>query len=325
MHALALMRFVAVIGVCWVHTAGSVTLAPGQFDYPNAGRFGSAFFTQCAVFLTLLKSFRRDDLHFFPYLTGRFRRVYVPFLLWTGIYIVAREAQFYLLGRGEHFEWTLGVLWNGSEYHLWFLPFIYVVGLALFFLGKLIRTRPGMAIPIAVACVPLGVLVGLRPYTIEPHTFDDSYMPMLAWNRLPSILWGIFFAIAYQFGCARPLRTRIALAGGLIVFVGAMIARGLPPGAPIFENIAGAGGMLIGLSALNNIDMPFAERLGKLTYGMYLCHLLFVGGIRIVCGKLWVNDTLTYAFVATTLAVIFSALLSSWLARTRGLRILVPA
>ena len=92
--ALALMRFIAVAGVIWTHACGQIKWMGSGFDFADAGRFGSAFFTHCSVFLVMLKAFGRDDLSFTQNVTGRFKRVYVPFLLWSMIYAINVDLRF---------------------------------------------------------------------------------------------------------------------------------------------------------------------------------------------------------------------------------------
>src|SRR5262245_40874381 len=83
--ALSTLRFVAAIAVIWTHAAAH-TRAFGHFTPVSAARFGSAFFAQCSIFLTLLKASRSNRPTLRAYARTRFTRIYLPFLGWTAIY-----------------------------------------------------------------------------------------------------------------------------------------------------------------------------------------------------------------------------------------------
>jgi len=323
--ALALIRFLAVAAVIWTHAAGPIKWMGTGFDFADAGRFGSAFFTQCSVFLVMLKAFSRADLTWLQNARGRFFRVYVPFLLWSIIYAVQLDLKALFLHEGERFEFDRSFFWNGSIYHLWFLPFILIVGIVLFGFARWLMRAPKLAIPMAVLLVFAGCLAGAIYFPIEPDTFDRDYMLRLSWNRIPSVCWAAAFAIFFQFGGRELLRTRGMLMLGIGVFAGSLFMLGTHPWLHVFENLSGVGGMLIGLSILNAAQISWASALGKLTYGMYLCHLLFLGLFRTLWHKgMGATNNYTFAVVATFLTVCASAVASAYLARTRQLKVLVP-
>lgn len=324
--ALALVRFLAVAGVIWTHACGEIRWMGTGFDFADAGRFGSAFFTQCSVFLVMLKAFSRDDLTWLENARGRFMRVYLPFLLWSLIYAGNFDVKFYILHEGEPFEWDRSFLWNGSTYHLWFLPFIFLAGLALFGLGRWLMQAPKLAIPVALLLVFLGAWAGGIYLPVAPDSFERDYMFRLSWNRLPSVCWAAAFAIIYQFGARDALRTRGILILGITLFISCVISMGLRPHWHVFENLSGVGGMLMGLSILNAASIGWATKLAKLTYGMYLCHLLFLGFFRTVWHKVFGHaDNYHFAVIAACLTLTASAFTSAILSRSRWLKILVPA
>ena len=162
MPALAAMRFAAAMAVIWTHSA--VHLVPSPNAHPgDLFRFGSAFFTQCTIFLCLFKRFRTPDADVARYAASRFRRVYLPFLGWTAIY-VGLKLILIAGGRKDHdVDLSLSLLWNGGEFHLWFLPFALVAGVVVFAAGGWIRPQRRIAVAVAftligAALAPLSVL-----------------------------------------------------------------------------------------------------------------------------------------------------------------------
>lgn len=323
--ALALWRFLAVAGVIWTHSLNRVQWDGSGFAFADAGRFGSAFFTQCSCFLVLLKSFGRRDLSWGDYAAGRFWRIYVPFLLWSLIYIVHIQVRHHKFNADEPYQFEWAVFWNGSEYHLWFLPFIFVAGMILFAFGRWLISVPRLALPIAAALVFVGAAAGLVHATIQPHHFGWDYMLRLGWNRVPSICWGASLAIAWHFAGRGTLRTVPVALLGIAAFVGSILTLGFAPHLYMFENLAGAGGMLMGVSILNRWAIPGSVQLARLTFGIYLSHIIFISAFRLFWHQtVGESNTLAFGLSATPAVLLGSALFSAFLTRTRGLKILVP-
>ena len=97
----------------------------------------------------------------------------------------------------------------------------------------------------------------------------------------------------------------------------------------MFYNVAGLG---LGISALSFSLTPESKLslwikrlapLGKLSFGIYLAHILFLGPMRSVAARYGWNTTLSFATVATLFAVLASMLLTLGLLRIRWLRWLV--
>ena len=64
-------------------------------------------------------------------------RIYVPFLAWSGIYLAFKGGKALLLpGQPNDFP-GVDLLWLGSFYHLWFMPFVLLVTLAVFCLARI--------------------------------------------------------------------------------------------------------------------------------------------------------------------------------------------
>ena len=99
-----------------------------------------------------------------PIRRGRLLRIYVPFLAWSGVYLAFKAVKVRLLPRpAERFP-GIEVLWLGSFFHLWFMPFILATTLAVFLVGRTIVGRPVRAKRLLDAVLwPGGSSPGCRP------------------------------------------------------------------------------------------------------------------------------------------------------------------
>jgi len=118
-------RVFATLGVIWTH----VVEVQGQPPRVAAlGRFGTSFYILAAVFFAYRRRTGSAPRPWRDELKMRFRRLLVPYLMWSLLY----GALYYRYGRsiGETapkiMEWW-GPL-AGTARHLWFLPFAFLVG-----------------------------------------------------------------------------------------------------------------------------------------------------------------------------------------------------
>jgi surface polysaccharide O-acyltransferase-like enzyme len=184
-------RLLAVVGVIWIHAAIDVFPPLGK-ESGLAGRFAVPFFTQAAVFFAFIGIHRCPERRFGGYLVSRFARIYLPFMVWTIIYLSLKILESVALGKPLGVDWSLSLLWKGGAYHLWFLPFILAATLAVFPVarmsgrGRSLRLAAGFwtLLGISVA-LPLGFL-------------NEASDLAIAWKALPSVFWGIALGCLYS-------------------------------------------------------------------------------------------------------------------------------
>ena len=104
----------------------------------------------------------------------------------------------------------LEVLWEGSFYHLWFMPFILVVSVATFVVAKAaVGARTGWVWVLSVLCLAEALLLSWVPASMQ----DDSYR-VIVLNALPSVFLGIAMAAPYD-----RLQRRVERRGGMLAGV----------------------------------------------------------------------------------------------------------
>src|SRR3954469_19111484 len=81
-------RGLGSLGVIWVHT---IIDSPDLAKTAAFARYGTAFFAVTAIFFLLHGISSKPDESFVKYATQRFRRLYIPFLAWSLIYLLLRS------------------------------------------------------------------------------------------------------------------------------------------------------------------------------------------------------------------------------------------
>lgn len=163
------LRFLATLGVIWVHVAEYQGHGPAVTGY---GRFGTAYYTAAAVLIALHGAGRTDSRLSWTVVSRRARRLLTPFLGWSLVYGMfhARHS----LGKGT--TWSEVCRWwgplAGTAPHLWFLPFAFAVSLLTIAAGPTLLRMPRSRLVIGVAAlVPLSYWMTyayLRPSLDHP-------------------------------------------------------------------------------------------------------------------------------------------------------------
>ncbi len=313
---LDVVRLLAAYAIVWLHT-------PQSPDYAAAtalGRFAVPFFTAAAVFLTWEGLVRQPARSGGQYTRGRLLRIYVPFLAWSAIYLAFKVVKARLLPDQPNDFPGFEVLWLGSFYHLWFMPFILATTLAVFFAGRAIVGRPVRETITLIACALAGWIIAWLPADRSSATVGFA---QLAVDALPAALWGVALAIAWQKGAGPALR-RSAVGLAAFVIAVALVALNvvLLRSRPV-ENLAGLAVLVFALADCRLPHLTRIARLGGLAYGIYLSHLLFIKALQAVASKLHLAETLPLVAGIFTLAALGSTFLSWLLARSRWTKWLV--
>ena len=324
-------RGLGCIAVIWVHT---VIDSPQLARSAGLSRFGTPFFALAAIFFLLTGLSTKASANWGSYALGRFKRIYIPFVVWSAIYLLLRIGKRTLLTTDGLVKLDTARLLLGTARHLWFLPFILMACIAIYPLRYVLpRLRFGRVV-MAIAFFTAGVIVARIRCPdipkIEPY-IGRWYMN--AWMFVPALLWGIALAAIH------PLLPKMLKGTPLIAVIGLtiLISSGIwlwfgseipfvdtrsVPSLP--RNLSGLGLLLIALyPAKNPLLNPFAA-FGRTTYGIYLVHLLFVDPLQLIArrahlGRHWWLDIPTFM-----LSVIFSYLLVRLLRTWKVTAVLVP-
>jgi peptidoglycan/LPS O-acetylase OafA/YrhL len=278
-------RLLAAVGIICLHTFG---ISPKWGYLGDLGRFAVPFFVLTAVVLTGEGLRRKGDRPFGTYVWSRFRRIYVPFLLATVLYILLRDAKHFLRPAStELVPLNLGLFVSGSAHHLWFLPYILIVSVLVFpVLRVLLRCTARTQASVGACCLVLGLIQALLPNPVDFIPGENlicalSYLGLLAWNASAAVLWGITLV------CWLPkLRTwwaprvwlgPLCLAAAVITAIANMNLNRLN----LLEHLAGVALFLAALVPWPIPGLATLAGLGRYAYRIYILHVAVILGLDV--------------------------------------------
>lgn len=310
---LDVLRFVSAVLIVYLHTTGATSL-----QYTNRStRIAVPFFTAAGVMLAFLSG-RKPGRSLARYSRLRVARVYLPFLVWVLIYYVVGIAGGWVKGRGQLDAggWELNWRWltDGNVHHLWFLPFICVVGIVVFAAARLLTPRPRAARGVAVGLLVLGGWTAVMPAPMWARAAGDvvglGYNTASAWFWVLAVL--LWMDTAGRLALPRVCTGWVAwLLLAVCVVLQAIYGRIIG-----LENIAGVALLAVGLGRLPGQDWAGWATLGGWAYGIYLVHIVFVETLQDVVTMLGYTETgfVTVAIFIASLAgsMAVCAVLGRW-------------
>jgi fucose 4-O-acetylase-like acetyltransferase len=286
-EAIDAFRLFAAGGIVFVHAVES----PYFDTRGNFFRFAVPFFLFASLYFQSLSLRRRSDRTLGQVLGARLTRLYVPFLLWSTIYLVARDFERVLFLHLPPVKPRLTMLVTGTEYHLWFLPFLLFWTIALVIVQRCLIQRSARArwivigISLAAACA-----IASRPMPPMPPAtqmnFDYPFVTALQWlQSIPCALAAIAFACFMALGPT--IYTVPAALGitGLVAAFGCSLWQAMHSIQMAPRAISGLGTFLLTLVPWKTRAIPAMARIGRRGYGIYLCHVIPVEMIHLICHK----------------------------------------
>ena len=254
------LRFGAACAIVLFHAG----VTPEGTDKAAVGLFAIAL-----VYLTVRSAeAKAPDLG--RYTRQRARRLIYPMLVWGGLHLAAKAASVGFAPAGMRAEFAEWFPPNGTMAQLWFLPWAFVVSVALVHLARLDLPRPRPDWPEALRYAFLSAA--------------GAAVPLMVWNwvDLPRF-YGIFilYACAATIGLAlylvRDQARHLALA--VLALVGTGIALRQAGLAGTEQMVLAAP--LFALAMTLRLPGPGLARLaGALAFSLYLVHVLVIA----VCG-----------------------------------------
>jgi peptidoglycan/LPS O-acetylase OafA/YrhL len=284
-ESIDVIRLIAAAGIIFVHAAKSEPL----ISIGHLFRFAVPFYLFASLYFQSQSLRRNSDRPLGKYIASRFRRLYLPFLAWSIIYLLARNVRHLTVLRSGLVDLEFGMLWRGTEYHLWFLPFLLIwsIILAVAHWGLLRRNR-AWRWPLIFVTVAAGLAVAFIPM---PSSWNEvfpstTYAYVQWWRALPAACWGFAFALFMTMGPRIYEVPWYLGVGGIVLTVVCSIQQALYGIQLIPRALTGLGCMLTSL-------MPWSRgrvvtvlaHFGRYSYGIYLCHVLVLEAIRQVTHK----------------------------------------
>lgn len=311
-EALDIARLIGALAIIWIHAAANTSTVLCRFAVP--------FFT-CVGILFVVEKARRQPLESWPrWSLARASRLYLPFLAWSAVYVAFKVVKKGLVPeqQNDFGGWEM-LIWGGA-YHLWFLPFMLLVSVAVFPIASLVRESWPARAALAVASAAATICIACWPC---PAWWPAGDSALCVWNALPAAAAGCCWGLLARASQATGSRSRRGLCLGGVLFVVSMAALAALGRSILLETAAGLG---LGLAAVAWPPMTFPRllvTLGQLAYGIYCSHLLFIKIGESVANKLHVPSTPALDVTLFLTAAIASSACAWCLARWRATRWLV--
>lgn len=278
-------RVISALAIVWIHTA---TSEPGS-EVTKLCRFGVPYFAACTVYFSAKSAISPIAPSWFSFLKSRLRRIYLPFLLWSFVYLLFRLTKHHFQPGGSPIIVGPSTLLNGTAHHLWFLPFALIVsslGFAVGRFGKGLNTNAQTALAIGLSL--LGIFCSFIPASIlvDLERHPSSYFFHYAFDACPAALWAASISL---FPTLRRSTSRALVFGVLsIVFLSTLFIAGY------HSLLAGLSGFFVFLSALTANGLQLSRPIAlaaSLSFGVYAVHVLFVEGTQFCLARCGVTDS----------------------------------
>lgn len=280
-------RLVAAFGIVLFHLG-----SPGA----QVGYAALPFFLIVLIVMALPSAMRSSPA---DYVRSRARRLLVPWLVWSAIYLALKLIEIGLAGHSIGSELAPWMLLTGPAIHLWFLPFAFVASLALLPLVAFVRPSGGEGPRArrAAAILALGVAATAAMVLSQ----RELAPPLAQWSlALPAVLLGLALALA---GSGRNGLSPEAVLLGVPVLAGAWWM-GWTNNLP---QIALALGMLAACLAFRLPEGPLSRRAAEMSLVVYLCHPAAASVIE----RIGLAETGTLALAVLTM-ILSLALALAW-------------
>jgi surface polysaccharide O-acyltransferase-like enzyme len=300
---LETLRVIAALAVIWIHVPRSEELAWTTVFC----RFAVPLFVASAAYFAVRAAHKPQPTS--QYLLARLQRIYLPFLAWSGIYLLFKFAKARLLPDQPNDFPGVEFLWTGGAYHLWFMPLVLVVCCASFLAARAAsRCMEGAG---AVAVITVITLLALAASLTPAFTSDVALQ--LMWEALPAGMLGLAIGLSDNAWKWLPLSRATQMASlllvAIIVGVEATVGRQVTA-----EAVLGGLLLIVALAPTSTRVEQMLAPLGRWAIGIYFAHLLWIKIVEALANQLhfqpaWQLDLFTFA-AAAALALVTAALLA---------------
>lgn len=312
---LDVAKLLAALCVICIHACRSPELAV----WTNAARWAVPFFTAAAGYGCIV-SYHRQPLPFRHFFVQRFKRLYLPFLVWSVAYIAFKLAKVALLPSLPCDLPGWEILWVGGAYHLWFIPFLIVVSLALYpwmLIGQCSRVGQ-------IACCVGFAIAGLIAGQQAPSDDGNGHFLVLVAQTLPALLWGCSLAwLTLANGSLRiqswVLLSLLAGSVGLLLW---------GPRGCYLENVAGLSLFMLVMptaqpagqgrlaESASTVLLCRCAALGQVAMGIYYCHLMILKMGEALLAKLRFEispaSDLLLVVITMALSIVVAKTMAAW-------------
>jgi peptidoglycan/LPS O-acetylase OafA/YrhL len=268
------IRPIAAFSVVWIHgCAGSYWTR----ELNPLNSYAVPVFIAISLFLFSTQVISKGQTNFGEMATTRFKRLMIPFFLWTLIYLGIRVFKAKFIHEPLDIDWVQMFVFKGSSYQLWYLPNLFYLMLLFFgFLKIAARNRSFANIFLSVMIVTVAVILWYTPADIRTAPWFTRHIMLYFLPSLISSGIGMLYYINYD---------RIAMSYGVaariivpVLCIITFFAQYLLPN--VLTGLLFVAVLFPFLLFQVNYQYPFMKQLSKNSMGIYLVHGVFLEGIK---------------------------------------------
>ncbi len=335
-----IVRALAATSVIWVHIGRSPEWRDANMT--AAGSWGTAFLNSLAGFFVVWGLTKRGARDAPRFALHRIWRLYGSFLIWCVIYLLARVVNYVVFGKVTSLAlpaqglstWeqvrayaseAVALAFFGTSHHLWFLPYLLVITLATLPLVALsVRSREAMLTgAMLAALVSLALLITPEPSWISAS--DLRYVVLThIYLRSPGYLTGLAFGLwtAAGFRPRITMHTALTCIGVVVIAMYLSLTTDLP--RHLLNRAGATAAFIVALAPWEGRIASAIGRLGRLGFGVYLCHVLFIEGYYSTAHAMRIQMSLGVDLAVFGLSVVSSFGAAYLLSRVKWLAWTIP-
>jgi surface polysaccharide O-acyltransferase-like enzyme len=317
-QVLDVLKLVSAMAVIWIHAADSESGKLITIFCRFAVPFFSAVLAYYATSAGIVSDARWGLVR---YGSVRFNRIYLPFIVWSLLYLGFRRAKHEISPDGSPIVLGWSSFLCGTTHHLWFLPFAFFASVLFFGVGRLFRKVVGtlsFVVGSAFVCLFLGVGILSTKIQVDLVSNPVSYFLFYACDALPAAILGSAIRLLGFSESRRSFRV-----GAAFIFVASLLLLKQFGYNAMLSALAGAALLQFGFLSKEILVPNWVSAISGLSLGIYAVHLVFVEGFQFVFQRLKVGPGLAVDFWVFTLGLVLSIASCVTLARFKILRPLV--
>jgi hypothetical protein len=288
-YAIDYIRLLSAFGVIFIH------LSPSSPNATQITRYFSIsavpFFLITSLYLFQIKGANFDKI--------RLSRILIPYVSWSAIYIISRSVKHLLNQTSIDYDWVSVIFLGGAGVQLYFLPLLLCILTAAAAVNILFVDRDCQISSKLLALLSIVILI------IISDLLKDSIALGFNGDFLSKALYYTLFSQVLV--TLLPHFAQIATPVFYYSAIGAVALMIL--GSDVSINSSSISILLSAFILMACLMRPIyhvPDRIGKIlstTYGIYLCHHLFIEGIEFILNILSV-DYLPYSIASKSLLAV---------------------
>lgn len=219
LRELDFVRAIMVLSVIAIHVTGRyLYISPFSFSLNQMMRYAVPLFIMLSGLALFLSDMRKDKTSYLTFLKKRFNKIFIPYILWTIIYMLF-DLRRSLPGAFFNYE-TLklfyrNLVFGGASYHLYFIIIIVQLYLLYPFLSWVIKKSPKITL-ISTFLITLlfqtAIYFSILGKVVLPYFPIPYFMTFPVWIFF--FVFGMYFAKEMDFFKAK-LKNKDAVLGAL--------------------------------------------------------------------------------------------------------------